>query len=129
MNIKVMKSLNSISGLSFVLSSVSLLVIPFIKFGQELPIIAYVVAFFFWLGLILGLILQVIIAINCKKLSLKNDSKKHRLLYIISAGALAVVVILSVFNSKNIFFFTISLFLLLLSLQAAVVIKREGCLK
>ena len=129
MKIKVMKSLNSISGLSFVLSSVSLLVIPFIKFGQELPIIAYVVAFFFWLGLILGLILQVIIAINCKKLSLKNDSKKHRLLYIISAGALAVVVILSVFNSKNIFFFTISLFLLLLSLQAAVVIKREGCLK
>ncbi|MEE1125929.1 MAG: hypothetical protein U0L18_08325 [Acutalibacteraceae bacterium] len=129
MNVKVMKVLNSISGLSFGLSSVSLLVIPFIKFGQELPIIAYVVAFFFWLGLILGLILQVIIAINCKKLSLKNDSKKHRLLYIISAGALAVVVILSVFNSKNIFFFTISLFLLLLSLQAAVVIKREGCLK
>lgn len=129
MNIKVMKSLNSISGLSFVLSSVSLLVIPFIKFGQELPIIAYVVAFFFWLGLILGLILQVILAINCKKLSLKNDSKKHRLLYIISAGTLAVVVILSVLNSKNIFFFTISLFLLLLSLQAAVVIKREGCLK
>lgn len=129
MKIKMMKVLNFISGVSFFLSAASLLVIPFIKYGQELPVIAYVVACFFWIGLIIGLILQAVLAVNCKRLSLKNESKKHRRLYIVSAVALAVVVILSLLNSKNIFVFSVSIFLLLLSLQAAVVIKREGCLK
>ncbi len=129
MKLKTLKALNFISGLSFFISSASLLVIPFIKYGQELPPIAYAVAFSFWVGLIIGLILQIILAIICKKRSLKNDNKKHRMLYIISAVALAVVIILSLLNSKNILVFSISLFLLLLSLQASVVIKREGCLK
>lgn len=128
MRVKTMKLLNTVSGLSFFISSASLLVIPFIKYGEKLPIIAYVVALAFWLGLIAGLVIQILLATQCKKMSLNNDNKKYRLLYIISIAALASVVILSVFNSKNIVFFVIGLFLLLLSLQSAVVIKRKGCL-
>lgn len=128
MKIKTMQILNIISAVSFFLSSASLLIIPFIKFGQKMPIIAYVVASVFWTGLLAGLIIQILLAIKCKKLSLKNDNKKHRLFYIISIVALASVIILSAFNSKNIIIFVISLFLLLLSLQSAVVIKRKGCL-
>lgn len=126
MKVKTMKLLNAVSGLSFFISSASLLIIPFIKYGQKLPIIAYVIASAFLVGLIAGLVIQIWLAIQCKKMSLNNDNKKHKLLYIISIAALVSAVILSVFNSKNIVLFVISLFLLLLSLQSAVVIKRKG---
>lgn len=128
MKVKTMKLFNTVSGLSFFISSASLLIIPFIKYGEKLPIIAYVVASAFWVGLIAGLVIQILLAIQCKKMLLNNNNKKHRLIYIISISALASIVILSVFNSKNIVVFVISLFLLLLSLQSAVVIKRKECL-
>lgn len=128
MKVKTMKSLNFVSGLSFIISSASLLIIPFIKYGKEMPVIAYVVASVFWIGLITGLIVQILLAIKCKKMSLKNKNKKYRMLYIISAIALASIIILYVFNNKNIIAFAINLFLLLFSLQAVMVIKRKGCL-
>lgn len=127
MRVKAIKLMNFVSGISFLVSSASLLVIPFIKFDRELPLIAYAVAFAFWTGLVVGIIIQIFLAIKCKRMSLKSNDKKHRLLYIIAFIALVLVVVFSVFNSSN-FAVVTSLSLFLLSMQEALVIKRRGYL-
>lgn len=129
MKIKTMRRLNSFSGLSFVLSSLSLVAIPFIKFDSDLPFTAYIVALVFWTGLITGIIIQILLAVKCNKMNLNNNGKKHRVLYLIALAALALFVIFAVFFSKNSFGVVISLLLFLLSLQEALVFKRRECLK
>lgn len=128
MKIKTMQILNIISAVSFFLSSASLLIIPFIKYDKELPVIAYVIALIFWMGLVVGLCIQILLAIKCKRLNLKSNSKKHRILYIIATIALALIIIFAVLNNKNSLLVVICLFVFLLSLQEAIVIKRKGCL-
>lgn len=129
MKVKSMRILNMISAVSFLISSINLLIIPFISHKEELPVIAYVVASVFWLGLISGLCIQMLLTVNCKRLNLKSNDKKHKVLYIIAAVAFLLVIIFVLMNIKYTLVVTSCLFVFLLSIQEAIVIKRKGCLK
>lgn len=100
MKVKSMRILNMISAVSFLISSINLLIIPFISHKEELPVIAYVVASVFWLGLISGLCIQMLLTVNCKRLNLKSNDKKHKVLYIIAAVAFLLVIIFVLMNIK-----------------------------
>ena len=70
-----MKALNSLSAVAFVISSLSLLMIPFIEIGNDLPKEAYVIAAFFWVGFLVGAVIQLYLLLECKKMKLKNRLK------------------------------------------------------
>ena len=121
--------LNCISGISFVISSISLLAVPFLDISQGLTIIAYAVAIAFWIGLSIGMGIQIFLFIVCKKRNIKSQEKSSKWFYIISGVAWLTFTILSVLRIDYTVLISLLLFVAIVTLELAVVIKRGRCLK
>lgn len=66
--IKRLQKMNFVSAIAFLLSSLCLLFIPFANLTDKLPEYAYVIAAVFWVGLLVGIGLQIYLKSKCKKL-------------------------------------------------------------
>ena len=124
-----LRVLNIISGVLFFISSSSLLIIPFLAFDDNLSVSAYAVALLFWGGLILGIIIQIILFVICKKHAKVKMSKTRRIVGVIFFISVIVLIPVLVFWSDNEFILPINLFLILFSAETYFVIKRMECLK
>ena len=124
-----MKLFNLVSAILFFISSVSILFIPFLNTESENKVMVYMTALFFWIGLLIGIGIQIFLKIKCKKMKLICKTKSHRLFYLIAIMALIVYAFLSITKSKNYYIAAGSLFCTFISVQTAVIIKRRGCLK
>ena len=127
--VKKLRKLNLISAIMFFLSSFSLLFIPFLKFDDGMPRFAYAIALTFWVGLLLGCGLQIFITIKCKKMHLQKKTKKALIPLCISAIAFLTLLVQILISSGSVLMEIMSLFVMIISLQYAVVITRKGCLK
>lgn len=127
--LKKLNTLNIISAVSFFISSFSLLFIPMLKIDGDLPKSSYIIALLFWLGLICGIVVQVYLAIKCRKMNLKSKTKKQRIPLVTAAISFLVLFILVILKSKNNIAVVGFLFCTVLSLQLAAIIKRKECFK
>lgn len=75
--IKKLSVLNSVSAVSFIISSISLLFIPLLKLNEVFPKTRNVIALFFWSGLLCGAFLQIYLALKCKRLRLRSKTKNN----------------------------------------------------
>lgn len=124
-----LKVLDIISEALFLVSSAELIVIPFLDLKDDLYAAAYTVAALFWIGLLLGIIIQIILSVICKK---RTKSKKSRIRQAVGAVSLISVIILIpvlIFWNDNEFILPINLFLILFSAETYFVLKRMECLK
>lgn len=126
---KRMELLNLVSAVSFFVSSVSVLFIPFLNTESENKVMIYMIALFFWIGLLTGIIIQVFLKIKCQKMKLTCKTKNHKWFYLIATMALIIYIFLPITKSKNYYIATGTLFCTFISVQTAVIIKRRGCLK
>lgn len=124
-----LRTLNIISEVLFFISSSGLLIIPFLDFEDNLTAAAYAVASLFWGGLILGIIIQIILFVTCKKHTKVKRSKTRRTVGVIFLISVIVLIPVMFFCSDNNFILPINLFLILFSAETYFVIKRMECLK
>ena len=127
--IKKLTLLNTISAVSFFVSSVSLLFIPTLKTDNGLPKSGYIIAFLFWIGLLVGIIIQIVLTIKCKQMHLQCKTKTQRIPLVTAAASFMILLIMVIMKSKNSFAVVGLLFCTVLSLQLSAIIKRKGCLK
>lgn len=121
--------MNAISAIAFLLSSFCLLFIPFVNLTAGMPGYAYVIAAVFWVGLLVGVSLQIYLKSKCKKLKVKNTPKRCRICYAVALIAFCIFVLLAVLKSRSSIAVVGSLFCTIVSLQSAAVLKRRECLK
>lgn len=121
--------MNAISAIAFLLSSFCLLFIPFVNLTDGMPGYAYVIAAVFWVGLLVGVSLQIYLKSKCKKLKVKNTQKRFRICYAVALLAFSIFVILAVLKSRSSIAVVGSLFCTIVSLQSAAILKRRECLK
>ena len=124
-----MNTFNYISAVSFFLSSASILFIPALDLSSGLTASAYVVAALFWIGLLCGIGLQILLTVNCKKLKLKSSGKKQRIPLAMFLLFFVVLIFLIICSTKNKALLSVCLFCTLISLQASIIIRRKGFLK
>ena len=124
-----MRLINRFSFALFLLSSLSLLAIPFLNITDKLPATAYIVASVFWAGILSGIGIQIYLARKCKR-KLSNKLLKMRdVFYYISAGTLLLLFILSIAGINSLFVVSLCLSIALISVESASIFKREMCLK
>lgn len=124
-----LRVLNIISEILFFISSSGLLVIPFLDFEDNLSVLAYVVASLFWGGLLLGIIIQIILFVTCKKYTKVKKLKTRQMVGVIFLISVIVLIPVMFFCSDNDFILPINLFLILFSAETYFVIKRMERLK
>lgn len=127
--VKKLKVLNLLSAAAFCISSMSLLFIPLLKTESENKNTSYIIALLFWIGLIIGIALQVYLSLKCKKMHLHNKTKKQRILLLTAAVSFIAFMTLVILKSKNSILVVVFLFCTMLSLQLATIIKRKEYLK
>jgi len=115
--------INNISLLLFVLSSLSLLVIPFINQNNELTKAAYIDAGVFWIGLISGILLQISAAMISKKSENKRTYKERKMIIPIIVFTLVFVLIIC-FLKKNVLLTALDMGMLLFSIELYFYLKR-----
>lgn len=125
---KKLKRINRLSGASFLISSLSMLVIPFINISDGLTVAAYIVAALFWIGLLLGFGLQIFLSVKCKEMK-KKKWKNQKIFYTVSAVAFILLIIFVILKINIMFLIALMLFISILSIEAASVIKKEMYLK
>lgn len=126
---KRMRLLNLVSAVAFFISSASILFIPFLDTESENKVIVYMIALFFWTGLLSGTLIQIFLKIKCQKMKWICKSKSQNWFYLTAVIFLIICIFLSVIKSKNYYIAAGSLSCTFISVQAAVIIKRRGCLK
>ncbi len=124
-----LRALNIISEVLFFISSSGLLVIPFLDYEDNLSAAAYAVASLFWGGLILGIIIQIILFVICKKRTKVKKSKTRRTVEVIFLISVIVLIPAMVFRNDSEFILLINLFLILFSAETYFVLKRMERLK
>ena len=120
-------ALNDISGVFFFLSSASLFGVPFLDQSNGLPPIAYFLADLFWLGLLIGVGMQLIISAMLKKISGKrNRTHKERRMLIPITVFLVLFILIICFWKKSVVLISIDLALLLFSIEIYFYMKRRN---
>ena len=127
--VKKLTLLNTISAISFFVSSVSLLFIPTLKTDTGLPKSGYIIAALFWIGLLVGIVIQIVLVKKKKKMHLQCKTKTQRIPLVTAAASFMILLIMVIMKSKNSIAVVGLLFCTVLSLQLAAIIKRKGCLK
>lgn len=118
--------INNCSIVFFFISSCSLLGVPLINLDDELPKIAYIIALLFWLGLIIGVSLQMAAWSMCKKI--KNKRKKtyrERKILIPFATFLILFFVILLFWNKSVVLISVDLALTLFSIEFYFYFKRR----
>ena len=125
-----LKIFNGISAICFLVSSASLLYIPFLDLEGEFPTLAYYLAGTFWGGLVVGIVLQILLWSICRKRQKNRNLKKLKLITAILFGAfvLSGIIIFCSF-SNNAYALPINLFAVVLTAETYFVINRMECLQ
>lgn len=119
--------LNDISGVFFFLSSVSLVGIPFLDQSDGLPTNAYFLAGLFWIGVLIGIGVQVIISVMLKKMGKKRKrAYKQRKMLIPIAVFLVFFILIMCFWKKSVVLISIDTALLLFSIEIYFYLKRRN---
>ncbi|MBQ8298192.1 MAG: hypothetical protein IJX77_10470 [Ruminococcus sp.] len=121
---KKILTLNVISGVFYVISSLSLLAIPVLSSGEKISSAGYVIAAVFWAALLVGTVMQIIISVMCRKLELKKCTKQRAAL-IPAAVFLVLLVVMLLFKNDSLILMSADLALLLLSVEAYFLLKRR----
>lgn len=124
-----MHRMNHWSAVLFIISSLSILTIPLLPLDAGLPVSVYIVAAVFWAGLAGGIVLQLVLSRQCKKNQLHAKTKAMVILLILSCLFIISLLLLILFRSKSIIAVTGCIFGAIVSLQSAVIVHRERCLK
>ncbi len=118
--------INNYSIIAFFISSFSLLGSPFINLESELPKGAYIIASLFWLGLISGIVLQLVSYSMWRKFKRsKAKSKKSRIFLIPVVCCLFFLILVMMIWEKNVILVSINLALLLFSIEVYFYFKRR----
>lgn len=118
--------INNCSIVFFFISSCSLLGVPLINLDDELPKIAYIIALLFWLGLIVGISLQMTAWFMCKKIkSKKKKICRARKLLIPFATFLILFFVILLFWNKSVVLISVDLALTLFSIEFYFYFKRR----
>lgn len=125
-----LKITNYISAIFFFLSSTSLMFIPFLNLEEEFPRLAYFLAGSFWIGLLIGVVLQIVLWFKTRKSEICKTYKNPKVIVTITfiLSIISLIVVLNLFKN-NLYALPISLFVLLLSSEAFCIIKRMERLK
>lgn len=117
---------NNYSIVCFFVSSFSLFGVPLINLDDELPKVAYIIAILFWLGLILGILLQLISYSMWKKIkqSKKKEHRERKLLIPVLVFLVLFFVIFMFWN-KSVVLISIDLALTLFSIEIYFYFKRR----
>lgn len=121
---KKVGTINNVSIMFYVLSSISLLIIPFINQDSGLNTLAYCTAGVFWSGLIIGSVLQIIASFMGKKLTKKKTYKARRLLIPIAVFSILLILILCI-GKQSVMLLSIDLALLLMSIELYIFLRRR----
>jgi len=125
-----LKVLNILSGAFFLISSTCLLCIPFINFKEGFTITTYIFAGLFWFGLLVGIVLQILIAFACKGIPVKKSGKKVlRVIGIVFLALLVATIPGVVFFNSNRFILPINLLAVLMAAEAYCVVTHIKKLK
>lgn len=118
--------LNNISGVFFFLSSISLLGVPFLDQSNGLPMIAYLLAGLFWIGMLTGIGVQLVISGMMKKMKdkTKRTYKQRKMLIPIAFFALLFILIMC-FWKTSVVLISIDIALLLFSIEIYFYLKRR----
>jgi len=118
--------LNNISGVFFFLSSVSLLGVPFLDQSNGLPVIAYLLAGLFWIGLLTGIGVQLVISGMMKKMKDKKKRPyKQRKMLIPIAFFVLLFILIMCFWKTSVVLISIDIALLLFSIEIYFYLKRR----
>lgn len=120
-------AINDISGIFFFLSSASLLGIPLLDLSNGFPNFAYFLAGLFWIGLLIGIGLQIVLSAMSKKISQKRKrTHKERRILIPIAVFLVLFILIMCFWKKSVVLISIDLALLLFSIEIYFYMKRRN---
>lgn len=120
-----LKIINILSGVSFFISSACLLSIPFLDLKEGFTVVTYILAGLFWCGLLSGFVLQILLAISCRRLPvIRNNKRILRIIGITFLMLLVAIIPVIAFLNGNRFVLPINLFLVLLSTEAYCVIRQ-----
>lgn len=114
--------LNRISVITFFLSSFSILGIPFLKLDNGIPMLGYFIAILFWVGLLTGAVLQVVIAIMAKKIK-TEQTHKERWIFVVTAVFLILFILIACFFEKNIVLISFDIAVLIFSIEMYFYLK------
>ena len=118
--------LNNISGVFFFLSSVSLLGVPFLDQSDGLPAIAYLLAGLFWIGLLTGIGVQLVISGMMKKMKdKKKRTYKQRKMLIPIALFVLLFILIMCFWKTSVVLISTDIALLLFSIEIYFYLKRR----
>ena len=118
--------LNNISGVFFFLSSVSLLGIPFLDQSDGLPLISYLLAGLFWIGLLTGIGVQLVISGMMKKMKdKKKRTYKQRKMLIPIALFVLLFILIMCFWKTSVVLISTDIALLLFSIEIYFYLKRR----
>ncbi|MBQ5335224.1 MAG: hypothetical protein J6Z45_04675 [Oscillospiraceae bacterium] len=118
------KLANQASVICFALSSASLLLIPFLEIGEELPRPAYWIAGIFWGGLLAGILLQITAAAKSRDAE-KKPCRKARLMLIPAAVFALLLIVILLMQSKSVILLSADLALLLMSVELYFYLRRR----
>ena len=118
------KYLNNASVICFALSSASLLLIPFLDLGDELPPSAYWIAGTFWIGLLAGILLQIAAAAKSREAAGQKRRTARRMLIPAAAAALILIVLMCM-RIKSVALFSVVLALFLMSVELYFYLRRR----
>lgn len=118
--------INNYSIIAFFISSFSLLGSPCINLDGELPKGAYILALLFWLGLILGIVLQFISYSMWRKFKQKKVKSNKSKIFLIPIVCFLFFLFLTIMIwEKNIILISINLALLFFSIEGYFYFKRR----
>ncbi|MCM1508163.1 MAG: hypothetical protein NC177_13695 [Ruminococcus flavefaciens] len=118
--------INNCSVVFFFISSCSLLGVPLINLDDELPKMAYIIALLFWLGLIIGISMQIAAWSMCREI--KHQRKKthrERKLLIPFTVFLILFFVIFLFWNKSVVLISVDLALTLFSIEFYFYFKRR----
>lgn len=117
---------NNYSIVCFFVSSFSLFGVPLINLDDEFPKVAYILAILFWLGLIFGILLQLISYSMWKKIK-QQKVKKHRERKLLIPFFIFLVLffVIFIFWNKSVVLISIDLALTLFSIEIYFYFKRR----
>ena len=124
MNCKYNKIFNVLSVIFFLISSFSITLIPFSTDKGEITSLGYITAGIFWLGLIFGILFQIVASIlfrNKKRVS----TRFNKITIIISGILFCTFLVILIFFGKNIWLMSIDIALMIFCFEMYFIKKRE----
>ena len=124
MNCKYNKIFNVLSVIFFLISSFSITLIPFSTDKGEITPLGCITAGIFWLGLIFGILFQIVASIlfrNKKRVS----TRFNKITIIISGILFCMFLVILIFFGKNIWLMSIDIALMIFCFEMYFIKKRE----